>query len=255
MLNTGINAGIRDVDYWTGGGLSGGKYDPYQLPMASEAVNRFAAEAREAISGTKPVDPKTMPKDVQKRAARERSLFGMIPTGAEDVAGLAAPAMKAMFLGLKKAGTPEEAADALKALDRLAKGDDPQDVWFQSKWAVDPIGKYPYTEISDLPMVFKPGVENRLNAGMGRGASCVTSSTTLNCSKPTPALAASMSILASASTAAHGTPARCRSRAPRPAFSGAAARQRNRIRTLNSCWRTKSSTSSSRPRAGLRAAT
>ena len=165
MLNTFLNAGIRDVDYFTGGGLSGGKYDPYQLPMASAAVNDFAAKMREQLSGTKQIDPSEMPGDIQQQAANQRALFGMVPTGAEDVATAAVPAAKAMFLGLKKAGTPEEAEVALDALTRLAMGEDPATIWKQSGWAVDPIQKYPYTEISDRGMRIKPAYERDLFNG------------------------------------------------------------------------------------------
>ena len=170
IINQFLNAGIRDVDYFTGGGLSGGSYDPYQFGKVSEDVNTLAAQGREALTGTKPVAPETMPKDIQQRAANERGLMAMIPTGAEDVATAAVPAAKAMFLGLKKAGTPEEAETALDALTKLAMGEDPLKVWAQSKWAVDPIQKYPYTEISDELMTIKPDIERRLfNGGRIKG--------------------------------------------------------------------------------------
>ncbi len=97
LLNTGINAGIRDVDYWTGGGLSGGSYDPYQLPMASQSAANLASGL-----ATRPiVPPEAVSPEVQQKGANQQALTGMIPTGIEDAVSLLGPAAKSMaiFLG------------------------------------------------------------------------------------------------------------------------------------------------------------
>jgi hypothetical protein len=96
LANMGINAGIRDVDYFTGGGLSGGSYDPYQLGMPSDTLADVASRVHKAISGQDVIDPASMPGDVRRQGERAEQLFGMLPLGAEDIA----PAAKLAMSGL-----------------------------------------------------------------------------------------------------------------------------------------------------------
>jgi hypothetical protein len=107
------NAAIGDVDYWTGGGLSGGTYDPYQFPMASQSAANLAAQA----PGFKPVIPSSAvsPK-IQQQGANQQALMGMIPTGLDDVGSLAMAAVPA----LKRVGkAADDLVPAVKAAQKL----------------------------------------------------------------------------------------------------------------------------------------
>lgn len=85
LLNMAVNAGISDVDYFSGGGLSGGTYDPYQLGMATDATAELASRANKWLTGQDVIDPVTVPGDVRQRGERAENLISMLPTGIEDV--------------------------------------------------------------------------------------------------------------------------------------------------------------------------
>ncbi|MGO4834346.1 hypothetical protein AB4144_18980, partial [Rhizobiaceae sp. 2RAB30] len=81
-----INAGIRDVDYFTGGGLSGGSYDPYQIPSASQSAANLATE----ISGTDIVPREAVPPSTRRTGDWVEAGVSMLPIGA----GALAPVLK-----------------------------------------------------------------------------------------------------------------------------------------------------------------
>ncbi len=81
-----INAGIRDVDYFTGGGLSGGSYDPYQIPSASQSAANLATE----ISGADIVPREAVPPSTQRAGDWVEAGVSMRPIGA----GALAPGFK-----------------------------------------------------------------------------------------------------------------------------------------------------------------
>ncbi len=81
-----INAGIRDVDYFTGGGLSGGSYDPYQIPSASQSAANLATE----ISGADIVPREAVPPSTQRTGDWVEASVSMLPIGAAPLA----PALK-----------------------------------------------------------------------------------------------------------------------------------------------------------------
>lgn len=73
LLNTTLNAGIRDVGSLTG------LYDPnqaYQFSMPSQAAANLATE----LSGATIVPPQAVPPAVQKKGANQEALMGLLPT-------------------------------------------------------------------------------------------------------------------------------------------------------------------------------
>lgn len=89
LANIVVNAAIRDVDYFTGGGLSGGSYDPFQFGMASQGyANGIAKMSGADIVTREAVSPET------RRVGEYVELgAGMLPIG---VGGLAAAGGKSM---------------------------------------------------------------------------------------------------------------------------------------------------------------
>ena len=104
-----VNAAIRNIDYFTGGGLSGGKYDPYQFKDTSQDIANLASN----IPGTKRIIPdEEVPEDIRQSGANQRALMGMLPIGPEAVVGpilgAVAPAARVIKQGGKIAKELEE---------------------------------------------------------------------------------------------------------------------------------------------------
>jgi hypothetical protein len=87
LTNQAVNAGIRDVGYFTG------LYDPnkaYQFPMASQAAANLATQA----TGANIVPPEAVSPEVRQQGANQQALMGMIPVGPGELAtGLKAAAL------------------------------------------------------------------------------------------------------------------------------------------------------------------
>lgn len=142
LVNMVGNAGIRDVDYATGGGLSGGKFDPYQFSMPSQnAADVASSEA--AKRGVETIDPETMTPGVQAKGDAARNLIGSLPVGPEALA----PASKAMFLGLASKLADRPAQKLAKRM--LAEGASREEVLKATGWFKQH-GDWKY-EIDDTP--------------------------------------------------------------------------------------------------------
>jgi hypothetical protein len=139
------------VDYWTGGGLSGGTYDPYQFPMASQSAANLAAEA----PGFKPVIPSSaVSPEIQQKGANQQALMGMIPTGVDDVAPLAVGGAKALGIFAGPMAKTVNKQMLSKAEDMLKAGADKLDVWKETGWFKGADGKMRF-EIDDSPSQFR----------------------------------------------------------------------------------------------------
>lgn len=106
LVNMVVNAGIRNADYFTGGGLSGGSFDPFQFGMATQSAADLASE----VSGAEIIDPETMPPDVRRQGELLQMGVGMLPVGPEA----AVPALK-MAAGLIPGAKGAKAAKGGKA--------------------------------------------------------------------------------------------------------------------------------------------
>jgi hypothetical protein len=112
LVNMALNAGIRDV-----GSFAGMKPDDvYQLPMASQSLaNLLSPLAKSGIVGDEEVTP-----EARQKGANQQVLFGMLPTGIEDVPQLATMglvhAVPSLIKAAKRLGAPAE------ELPKVAKG-------------------------------------------------------------------------------------------------------------------------------------
>jgi hypothetical protein len=149
LANMGVNAAISDVDYWTSGGLSGGTYDPYQLPMASQSVADLASMAYQG-AGYDLIDPATMPPHIRGEGEYEQQKMGLIPTGLDDLAGLGAKGSLAVIHGMPNLFKKP-------ALEDLAKGVDPDKVWHDWQWEMNAAGQ-PQTETIGAPKMNESAV-------------------------------------------------------------------------------------------------
>lgn len=118
IVNDVINAGIRDIDYFTGGGLSGGSYDPYQLPGASQSAANQAAE----ITGADIVPREAVPPSTQRAGDWIEAGVGMLPIGA----GALVPAVKGgpafgILAGLDRKGLKKLASRSINIYDPPTK--------------------------------------------------------------------------------------------------------------------------------------
>jgi Large polyvalent protein associated domain 23 len=143
LLNTTINAGIRDVGSLTG------LYDPntaYQLPMASQSAANLGTQ----LTGAHIVPESGVSKEVAQKGANQQALMGMIPAGGvEDVATMP------KYLGILAGGLAKKAPllELPSAKNLLRHGDDPNKVWEATGWDYDPVGQWTW-EIPDLKAKF-----------------------------------------------------------------------------------------------------
>src|SRR4029453_17668833 len=122
LLNTGINAGIRDVGSLTG------LYDPntaYQVGMPSQTAADLAAQ----YTGAHIVPKSAVSKEVARKGAIQESLAGMIPVGQEAIVGPVAAGGKSLCIlaGILAKKAPLAELSSAKSL--LRHGDDAENIW------------------------------------------------------------------------------------------------------------------------------